>query len=47
MTTDKVEAMLETLTRAQNRMVSYLALGFICGFAIGVIAAWMMYSIAR
>jgi uncharacterized membrane protein YciS (DUF1049 family) len=47
MTSDKVAAMLDTLTRAQNRMVSYLALGFVAGFAIGVIAAWMMYSVAR
>jgi hypothetical protein len=47
MTNDRVEVMLETLTRAQNRMVSYLAFGFVAGFAIGVIAAWMMYSIAR
>jgi uncharacterized membrane protein YciS (DUF1049 family) len=47
MTNDRVEMMLETLTRAQNRMVSYLALGFISGFAIGVLAAWLMYSISR
>jgi hypothetical protein len=47
MTSDKVELMLETLTRAQNRLVTYLTIGFICGFTLGVVASWLMFSIAR
>lgn len=47
MTNDRVELMLEQLSRAQRQMVAYLAMGFVAGFSIGVIAAWLMYSVAR
>jgi len=47
MTDDKVALMLDNLTKAQNRMVFYLSIGFISGFALGVIAAWLMVSVAR
>jgi hypothetical protein len=43
----RVEQMLDQLTQAQNRIVVYLSVGFVFGFSIGVVAAWMMVSIAR
>jgi hypothetical protein len=42
MTNDRVELMLENLTKAQNRLVMYLSLGFVAGFSLGVIMAWVM-----
>jgi hypothetical protein len=44
-TTDRVELMLEQLTKAQRQLVKWMAVGFACGFALGVLAAALILAV--
>lgn len=38
----QAQEMLDTLERAQNRLVLWMAAGFAVGFVIGFVVAWTM-----
>lgn len=37
-----VEIVLDALRRDQDRLIRYMTAGFVAGFLIGIIAAWLM-----
>jgi hypothetical protein len=47
MTNDRVELMLDNLYRAQDRLIFYLSIGFVSGFTIGVLTAWLLIVLGK
>lgn len=45
MISDRTEAMLEHLSKQQQRLINYMVSGFVIGFIIGVTAAWLLMNI--
>jgi asparagine N-glycosylation enzyme membrane subunit Stt3 len=42
MTSDRTQLMLEQLHRYQDRVIYYLAAGFMIGFMMGFLCAWAL-----
>jgi hypothetical protein len=45
MTTDRIELMLEQLTKAQRQLVMWMAVGFACGFALGILTVALILAV--
>jgi len=47
MVENRVELIMDFISKQQARLVSYMCAGFVIGFIIGVVAAWAMIALGH
>ena len=47
MVENRVELIMDYLSKQQNRLVSIMVTGFVIGFVVGVVSAWFFMVMGR